>query len=170
MPKQGALGPPEVLYSFQWHWALSQQEHKLSGEWARLAGPVRDALDAGLLKLVKKGSWLKAQIYAAIKEAHGADAKSPTIDQVCSVLPDVLRREILNQKSPCTHRRVPFQFFLSFPFYSRFTPKTSGIIGRIRVAEGVGFEPTVGFPTAVFKTAAINRSTTPPWMMLWHRT
>ena len=31
-----------------------------------------------------------------------------------------------------------------------------------KVAEGVGFEPTVGFPTAVFKTAAINRSTTPP--------
>jgi len=30
------------------------------------------------------------------------------------------------------------------------------------LAEGVGFEPTVGFPTAVFKTAAINRSTTPP--------
>ena len=32
------------------------------------------------------------------------------------------------------------------------------------MAEGVGFEPTVGCPTAVFKTAAINRSTTPPWM------
>jgi hypothetical protein len=29
-------------------------------------------------------------------------------------------------------------------------------------AEEVGFEPTVGFPTAVFKTAALNRSATPP--------
>jgi|GEM_PF-3367977 len=95
--------PSEVVHSFLRHWALSQQEHRLTGEWARLSGQDRDALDAGLLKLVKagkskKGSWLKAQIYGAIKEAHGADAKSPTIDQVLSVLPDVLRREILNQK------------------------------------------------------------------------
>ena len=167
MPKQGALGPPEVVYSFQWHWALSQQEHKLSGEWARLAGPVRGALDAGLLKLVKagknkKGSWLKAQIYAAIKEAHGADAKSPTIDQVCSVLPDVLRREILNQKSPCTYRRVPFQFFLSFPFYSRFTPKTSGINGGINMADREGFEPSLHCCKHAFQACAFDHSATCP--------
>lgn len=31
-----------------------------------------------------------------------------------------------------------------------------------RVAEGVGFEPTDAFTSAVFKTAAINHSTTPP--------
>ena len=30
------------------------------------------------------------------------------------------------------------------------------------VAEGVGFEPTVPFSTAVFKTAALNHSATPP--------
>ena len=30
------------------------------------------------------------------------------------------------------------------------------------MAEGVGFEPTVGCPTAVFKTAAIDHSATPP--------
>jgi hypothetical protein len=30
------------------------------------------------------------------------------------------------------------------------------------LAEGVGFEPTVGLPTAVFKTAAIVHSATPP--------
>ena len=30
------------------------------------------------------------------------------------------------------------------------------------MAEGVGFEPTVGCPTAVFKTAAFVRSATPP--------
>ncbi len=30
------------------------------------------------------------------------------------------------------------------------------------MAEGVGFEPTVGFPTPVFKTGAIDHSTTPP--------
>ncbi len=29
-------------------------------------------------------------------------------------------------------------------------------------AEGVGFEPTVPFGTPVFKTGAINHSTTPP--------
>lgn len=90
----------EVVHSFLRHWAVSQQDHALTGGWARLAGPERDALDAGLLKLVKagkgkKGSWLKARIYDAIKEAHGADAKSPTVDQVLSVMPDVLRKEIL---------------------------------------------------------------------------
>ncbi len=30
------------------------------------------------------------------------------------------------------------------------------------LAEGVGFEPTVGYPTAVFKTAAFVHSATPP--------
>ena len=33
------------------------------------------------------------------------------------------------------------------------------------MAEGVGFEPTGPFGPAVFKTAAINRSTTPPEIM-----
>jgi hypothetical protein len=31
-----------------------------------------------------------------------------------------------------------------------------------RMAEGVGFEPTVGCPTSVFKTDAIDHSATPP--------
>ena len=89
----------EVVHSFLRHWAISQQDHALTGGWARLSGPERDRLDAGLRALVvsgkgKKGSWLKAQIYTAIKEAHGADAKSPTVDQVLSVLPDILRKEI----------------------------------------------------------------------------
>ena len=35
-----------------------------------------------------------------------------------------------------------------------------------RMAERVGFEPTDGFPSAVFKTAVINRSTTFP---CWHQ-
>ena len=30
------------------------------------------------------------------------------------------------------------------------------------LAEGVGFEPTVGCPTPVFKTGAIDHSATPP--------
>ena len=35
-------------------------------------------------------------------------------------------------------------------------------IRGLRGAEGVGFEPTVGFPTPVFKTGAIDHSATPP--------
>ncbi len=31
-----------------------------------------------------------------------------------------------------------------------------------KMAERVGFEPTVGYPTAVFKTAALNHSTISP--------
>ena len=30
------------------------------------------------------------------------------------------------------------------------------------LAEGVGFEPTVGYPTPVFKTGAFDHSATPP--------
>ena len=33
---------------------------------------------------------------------------------------------------------------------------------RMELAEGVGFEPTRAFALPVFKTGAINRSTTPP--------
>lgn len=36
-----------------------------------------------------------------------------------------------------------------------------------KVAERVGFEPTVGFPTAVFKTAALNRSAISPCKEAW---
>ena len=35
-------------------------------------------------------------------------------------------------------------------------------------AEGVGFEPTVSFPTSVFKTDAIDHSATPPWVAVTH--
>jgi len=91
--------PSEVVHSFLRHWALSQQEHAMTGPWAALPGPERDKLDAGLRALVesgkgKKGSWLKAQIYAAIKDAHGADAKSPTVEQVMRLLPEVTRKEL----------------------------------------------------------------------------
>ena len=40
-----------------------------------------------------------------------------------------------------------------FVFFARMCKK---------MAEGVGFEPTVDYSTAVFKTAALNHSTTPP--------
>lgn len=91
--------PSEVLLSFIRHWALSQQEHAITGPWAALPGPERDQLDAGLLSLVKsgkekKGSWLKARIYDAIKEVHGPDAKSPTVAEVLDILPEVARRSL----------------------------------------------------------------------------
>ena len=89
----------EVFQSFLRHWAVSQQAHATTGEWAALTPEQRDELDAGLRQLVVgghtgKGSWLKVQIYAAIKELNGADAKSPTIDQVLRVLPEVLRKAL----------------------------------------------------------------------------
>jgi hypothetical protein len=34
------------------------------------------------------------------------------------------------------------------------------------MAEEVGFEPTVGCPTTVFKTAAIGHSATLPWVVI----
>ena len=35
------------------------------------------------------------------------------------------------------------------------------------MAERVGFEPTVGFPTSVFKTDAIDHSATSPRYVMW---
>ena len=35
-------------------------------------------------------------------------------------------------------------------------------LSRLEKAEGVGFEPTEAFTSPVFKTGAINHSTTPP--------
>ena len=42
--------------------------------------------------------------------------------------------------------------------------ESSGCLGlsRLGKAEGVGFEPTEAFTSPVFKTGAINHSTTPP--------
>jgi hypothetical protein len=87
----------ECYESFLRHWAISQQEHSLTGGWASLSADDRDAIDAGLRQLVesgtgKKGSWLKARIYEAIKELNGADAKTPTVDQVLQRLPEVTRK------------------------------------------------------------------------------
>ena len=92
----------EAYASFLRHWALSQQDHAITGGWASLTPEERDKLDAGLLALVqsgkgKKGSWLKARIYEAIKEAHGADATSPTVAQVLSILPEVSRRNLTKE-------------------------------------------------------------------------
>lgn len=89
----------ECYESFLRHWALSQQDHALTGGWASLSPEERTALDADLRKLVetgkgKKGSWLKAVIYDAIKELNGADAKSPTVDQVLQRLPEIVRRAL----------------------------------------------------------------------------
>jgi membrane-associated phospholipid phosphatase len=39
---------------------------------------------------------------------------------------------------------------------------------RNELAEGVGFEPTRAFALPVFKTGAINRSTTPPGWACWY--
>ena len=89
----------ECYESFLRHWALSQQEHAITGGWSGLEPEELDTLDAGLRSLVesgtgKKGSWLKARIYDAIKELNGAEAKSPTVDQVLVRLPEVVRKAL----------------------------------------------------------------------------
>lgn len=93
----------EAYESFLRHWALSQQEHALTGGWASISPEERTALDADLRRLVetgkgKKGSWLKAVIYDAIKELNGEDAKSPTVEQVLQRLPETVRRALKGGK------------------------------------------------------------------------
>lgn len=93
----------ECYESFLRHWALSQQDHALTGGWSSLSPEDRTALDSDLRRLVesgdgKKGSWLKAQIYAAIKELNGPDAKKPTVDQVLLRLPDSLRKALTGDR------------------------------------------------------------------------
>jgi hypothetical protein len=89
----------ECYESFLRHWALSQQDHAITGGWSGMAPEDLDKLDAGLRSLVesgsgKKGSWLKARIYDAIKELNGAEAKLPTVDQVLVRLPEVVRKAL----------------------------------------------------------------------------
>jgi Arc/MetJ-type ribon-helix-helix transcriptional regulator len=90
----------ELFASFIRHWAVSQQAHAMTGEWAALDGQERDKLDAGLRALVdsgkgEKGSWIKAQIYDAIKELNGPDAKTPTVEQVLRRVPKVARAKLV---------------------------------------------------------------------------
>lgn len=99
MKRERYRSPSEAVASFIRHWALSQQPHALTGPWAHLNGFERDELDRQLWQLVdsgkgKKGSWLKARIYDAIKDALGKDAKSPTVEQVLSILPETARAEL----------------------------------------------------------------------------
>lgn len=94
----------ECYESFLRHWGLSQQDHAITGGWASLSAEERTTLDSDLRKLVesgngKKGSWLKARIYEAIKELNGADAKSPTVDQVLTRLPEVTRKALREKKA-----------------------------------------------------------------------
>ena len=51
----------------------------------------------------------------------------------------------------------------------RLAPHRTAFESHHLLAEGVGFEPTIGFPMPVFKTGAFNRSATPPGMRcsLW---
>ena len=89
----------ECYESFLRHWALSQQEHAITGGWSGLEPEELDTLDAGLRSLVesgtgKRGSWLKARIYDAIKELNGEQAKTPTVDQVLVRLPEAVRKTL----------------------------------------------------------------------------
>lgn len=102
MRRERYKSPTESFVSFLRHWAVSQQEHAITGPWAWLSGLERDRLDEGLRQLVEsgkgqKGSWLKAQIYDAIKDALGKDAKAPTVAQVMRQLPITIRENLDNK-------------------------------------------------------------------------
>ncbi len=97
MRREGYRSPTEVFQSMLRHNCLSQQPHTITGKWASLPPFERDELDRNLLAMLKagkgeKGSWLKKVIYDAIKEIAGADAKSPTVDQVISMIPEKIRK------------------------------------------------------------------------------
>ena len=93
----------ELFASFIRHWAVSQQPHSMTGEWAALDGAERDAIDAKLRAMVEsgegiKGSWIKKVIYDAIKELNGPDAKTPTVDQVLMRVPKVAKEKLTGPK------------------------------------------------------------------------
>ena len=52
------------------------------------------------------------------------------------------------------------------PEYPMNTNKDAQSVTTDRMAERVGFEPTVGFPTSVFKTDAIDHSATSPCLLV----
>lgn len=97
--REGYRSPTEAFESFLAHWALSQQPHLLTGKWAAFRGFQRDKLGRELLALVKsnknkKGSWLKARIYDAIKELNGPEAQTPTVNEVVGALPEVTLKKL----------------------------------------------------------------------------
>lgn len=90
----------ELFASFLRHWSLTQLPHTLTGEWAALPPEERDQIDARLADLVQsgkaeKGSWLNARIYETIKQIHGPDAASPTVQQISQKLPEAIRKSLL---------------------------------------------------------------------------
>ncbi len=99
MRANGYRSQSELYASFLRHWALVQQPHALTAEWAGLTPDERDTIDAGLREMVEdgepvKGSWLNARIYDAIKELNGREAKSPTVLQTVKRLPEVIRKAL----------------------------------------------------------------------------
>jgi hypothetical protein len=102
--REGYRSPAEALESFLAHWALAAHRHKLTGQWAAARGMDRENRGQEMLAQYLsgkpiKGSWLKARIYAAIKADLGQDAKSPTINDVLAILPDVVD-EALEKEFP----------------------------------------------------------------------
>ena len=66
----------------------------------------------------------------------------------------IVKGPVARSRSP-EGASAPGCLFLSFSLYP-------GETGLARLAEEEGFEPPVGLPTAVFKTAAFDHSATPP--------
>ena len=99
LPLRHLAGNNSARHPFLRHRTRSQQGHAIAGGWPGMAPGDLDKLDPGLRSLVesgsgKKGSWRKARIYDAIKELIGAEAKSPTVDQVLVRLPEVVRKAL----------------------------------------------------------------------------
>ena len=78
------------------------------------------------------------------------------------------RRRVSTKRWRCLlTRRTPkgLQVVCRTPLWGVPARVKTGVAGRVQVemAEGVGFEPTVGkYPTTVFKTVALNHSAIPP--------
>ena len=63
---------------------------------------------------------------------------------------------------PQSQHADPINFIWSAPWGGPFKDLASISDDEKIMAEGEGFEPPVGLPTTVFKTAALNRSAIPP--------
>ena len=93
--REGYRSPAEAFESFLGHWALAAHQHKHTGHWAAARGLLRERRGRELLAILRsgqplKGSWIRNRVHHIIEDVLGANSKSPTVDEVLAILPDVV--------------------------------------------------------------------------------
>jgi hypothetical protein len=82
---------PELFLGWLRYWAMTLQDHALTGRWASMPARERDKIDTALLEQaergeIKKGSWLKAEIREAVNEWILENKSYPRTQGIAEIL------------------------------------------------------------------------------------